>query len=195
MAAEFSTRALLDYPDPLAHHSGTSHSGGSQGLRCLCCLPWAPDVTTDPLVFGAPVPPASPATPHAMAPGPAPEQRLTVEGLAKVVEASLQGREKASGGSEGGAGSPNGGGVPWSEVAGYEELQGPAVCFPALSSKEGGAVAAQELLIDLSVNAIGWQGLCVVALAAERRRKLGLPGLAIDLDANSVLAEVKQRLV
>jgi hypothetical protein len=47
------------------------------------------------------------------------------------------------------------------------------------------------LRIDLSANAVGWQGLCIVSLAVELRSKRGLPPILLDLDANSILAEVR----
>lgn len=46
------------------------------------------------------------------------------------------------------------------------------------------------LYMDLSVNSIGWNGLCGLALAMEKRRAKKLPPVAIDLDANSIFAEV-----
>jgi hypothetical protein len=46
------------------------------------------------------------------------------------------------------------------------------------------------LFIDLSLNSVGWQGLCILSLATEKRKQMNLPPFALDLDANSKLAEV-----
>lgn len=46
------------------------------------------------------------------------------------------------------------------------------------------------LFIDLSLNSVGWQGLCILSLATEKRKLMNLPPFALDLDANSKLAEV-----
>jgi len=65
---------------------------------------------------------------------------------------------------------------------------------PGRSSLAPAAVRAQHCMyLDLSANAIGWQGLCILALAVDKRQRLGLAPMALELDANSILAEVGVR--
>mmetsp|Transcript_1839 Transcript_1839/g.2419 ORF Transcript_1839/g.2419 Transcript_1839/m.2419 type:complete len:1647 (+) Transcript_1839:1603-6543(+) len=65
--------------------------------------------------------------------------------------------------------------------------------FPPLSATTiypNGEGGNHDLFIDLSLNSVGWQGLCILSLATEKRQQMNLPPFALDLDANSKLAEV-----
>mmetsp|Transcript_4962 Transcript_4962/g.10790 ORF Transcript_4962/g.10790 Transcript_4962/m.10790 type:complete len:391 (-) Transcript_4962:439-1611(-) len=48
----------------------------------------------------------------------------------------------------------------------------------------------QQLHLDLSVNSIGWHGLSAITMSMENRAQQGLPAMAIELEGNSVMAEV-----
>ena len=80
-------------------------------------------------------------------------------------------------------------------VVGAPTTQSSTTGGPTLpsSSSSSAAEPLHALRIDLSANALGWQGLCIVSLAQELRSKQGLPNILLDVDANSILAEVKQR--